>query len=152
MFHEEENRSALTALEAFMTAIEMREIPGVISAYEQSEDVYVFLEGPRWATHGYESVARGWSAYQNSTMGVLGHRWVEGPQLVGSESIVSIQGILDLDYTANGKSNVLRMRMTWVLRKNLDGKWGIVHEHASQPMPDPYGAGDWLDQTTNRTP
>lgn len=66
MFHKAECRSALSALEAFMVAIEAREIPGVLHGYERSEEVYVFIEGPRWASHGYENVARGWSAYQTS--------------------------------------------------------------------------------------
>ena len=144
MFHEAECRSALSALEAFMVAIEAREIPGVLNGYERSEEVYVFIEGPRWASHGYENVARGWSAYQTSPMGVTGHKWIEGPEMIGSETLVSIQGILDLDYKAQERTDVLRLRFTWVLRKDENGKWGIVHEHASQPLADPYGAGDWV--------
>ena len=64
--------------------------------------------------------------------------------MIGSETLVSIQGILDLDYEANERRDVLRLRFTWVLRKDENGKWGIVHEHASQPLADPYGAGDWV--------
>ena len=144
MFHEAECRSALTALERFMRAIESREVQGVIQSYEPSESVYVFLEGPRWATHGHEAVSRGWSAYQTSPMAVTKQTWVEGPECIGSETLVSIQGIVDLEYTAHGKPGELRMRLTWVMRKGDDGEWRIVHEHASQPMNDPYGAGDWV--------
>ena len=40
----------------------------------------------------------------------------------------------------NGK---VPMRLTWVMQRDPD-RWRIVHEHASQPLPDPYGTGDWL--------
>ena len=57
-------------------------------------------------------------------------------------------GVVDYDVSGNGRASRLRMRMTWLLRWEGD-RWRIVHEHGSQPLPDPYGAGDWWPEGEN---
>ncbi|MFN3330574.1 MAG: YybH family protein, partial [Pyrinomonadaceae bacterium] len=104
----------------------------------------VFVEGPRWATFGYEMVVKGWRDFCSSAIKLKDCSWVEGLRTEMHESMGFVAGIVELDVEIEGVSRKIRFRGTFVLRKEEDGKWRIIHEHFSQPMPDPYGIGDWL--------
>ncbi|MCS6873154.1 MAG: nuclear transport factor 2 family protein [Pyrinomonadaceae bacterium] len=128
----------------FRFAVE-KNVEGILDSYSKSEDLLVFVEGPRWATLGYEAVAKGWRDYCISSINLKRCEWVE--VLKGQENgdIGFLAGIVDVEAEINGELRKIRFRGTFVL-KNEGDRWRIVHEHFSQPASDPYGVGDWLKE------
>lgn len=47
-------------------AIKEKRIAEILNSYADSEDLLVFVEGPRWETLGYENVAKGWRDFIGS--------------------------------------------------------------------------------------
>ncbi len=135
---------AVHFVDEFIDAIIAERVPDIISGYDPSDDTYVFLEGPRWSTKTGERVAFGWNAFVDSPIRMVSKKWVEGPFSQVEGTLGWIAGILDLDVDAGTRRITIRLRGSYVLREHAPGVWGIVHEHFSQPMPDPYGLGDWL--------
>lgn len=130
-----------------MDATVAKRLDEIIDSYEPSEAVFVFLEGPRWATHGFAAVATGWTAFIDADFQVRSRRWIGAPEVIGESGLASIQGIFELDTSVGDLDRTVRFRGTWTLRKSTDetdGHWRIVHEHVSIPAEDPYGIGDWL--------
>ena len=132
----------LAAIEAMLNAVIDRRLDEVLDSFSAADDAYVFVEGPRWSTRGGDRIAQGWRAYFDAPIRIDSYRWLEGPFVLGDEPLALVAGILDYAVRGNGKAGTLRMRMSWLLRDE-GGRWRIVHEHGSQPLPDPYGAGDW---------
>lgn len=130
--------------DAFITSIIEERIADIIAGYDPSDDTYVFLEGPRWSTKTGARVATGWEAFVDSPIRMRSHEWVEGPFAVIEGTMGWIAGIIDLTVRAGDRELRIRLRGTYVLREYRPGEWGIVHEHFSQPLADPYGLGDWL--------
>jgi ketosteroid isomerase-like protein len=131
-------------VDGFIDAIIDQRIGDIIAGYDPSDATYVFLEGPRWSTKTGERVAFGWNAFVDSPIQMLAKTWVEGPFSQVQGTMAWIGGILDLDVAAGDRRLTIRLRGTYVLTEHAPGVWGIVHEHFSQPMSDPYGLGDWL--------
>ncbi|MGH3264021.1 MAG: YybH family protein [Sciscionella sp.] len=132
----------LSAAEGMLTAVIGRDLPGVLDSFSAADDVYIFVEGPRWTNRGGGRIAEGWRAYFEAPIRITAFEWVEGPYVFESGTLGQVVGVVDYDVSGNGMAKRLRMRMTWLLRHEGD-RWRIVHEHGSQPLPDPYGAGDW---------
>lgn len=128
----------------FIGTIIGERIAEVISSYDPSDETYVFLEGPRWSTKTGERVAFGWKAFLNSPIRMVSHRWSEGPFAVVEGKMAWIAGIVDLTVRVGDRTVELTLRGTYVLREHRPGEWGVVHEHFSKPLEDPYGLGDWL--------
>ena len=141
-------RTPLGTAEAMLTAVIDKDVDGVLATFSPADDAYVFVEGPRWTTHGGDRIAEGWRAYFRSPVGITAFRWVEGPFVWESDALAQVCGVIDYDIVGDGKAGRLRMRMTWLVRRE-DGEWRIVHEHGSQPLEDPYGAGDWWPEGAN---
>ncbi|MFE3449010.1 nuclear transport factor 2 family protein [Nonomuraea sp. NPDC059194] len=105
-------------------------------------DTLVFIEGPRWQPVGKEAVAQGWRAFADSPA-TTGHSWVSGPNVRQDGDLAVVNGIVHL----GRDEEATRLRITWVLTRAED-RWLVVHEHASQPVPDPWGiGGDWLHRS-----
>lgn len=132
----------LDTAEAMLTAVVDQRLEGVLETFSPEDDAYVFVEGPRWTTHGGDRIKAGWEAYFKAPVGITAFRWVEGPFTWESDTLAQVVGVIDYDIVGDGKAGRLRMRMTWLVRRE-EGRWRIVHEHGSQPLEDPYGAGDW---------
>lgn len=130
------------AADAMLRAVVDRDLDAVLDAFSGAPDAYVFPEGPRWTTRGGGRIEQGWRAYFQAPVGIDGYRWAEGPHTFASGDLGVVVGVLDYDVRGDGRSGRLRMRMTWLLRWE-DDRWRIIHEHGSQPLADPYGAGDW---------
>lgn len=135
-------KSPLEATEAMLQAVVDRDLDAVLDAFSGAPDAYVFPEGPRWTTRGGDRIEQGWRAYFAAPVGIDGYRWIEGPHVFESAALGQVTGVIDYDVHGDGTAGRLRMRMTWLLRDE-GGRWRIVHEHGSQPLADPYGAGDW---------
>ncbi len=125
-------------------AVMARDLPAILDRYAPGDDTYVFVEGPRWSTRGFERIAVGWRAFTEARLTVRSCTWVEGPlsQIVGD--LGWLGGIVELVVDIGGRERHVRLRGTFVMRRSADGAWRIVHEHFSQPAADPYGIGDWL--------
>lgn len=138
--------SALDAVEGMLHALIDRRLDDVLDSFSAADDAYVFVEGPRWTTRGGDRIARGWRAYFDAPIRIDGYRWIEGPFTFGRDGdLAAVAGVIDYDFRGNDRTGRLRMRMTWLLRREKD-RWRIVHEHGSQPLADPYGTGDWWPQ------
>ena len=134
----------ILATQDHFNAIINKEIEKILNSYSTSEDLLVFVEGPRWATLGYENVAQGWRDFINSDIALKQCDWVENLQskIVGEMGFVG--GIVELQAQIKDKMMIIRFRGTFVFEKSSDEEWRIIHEHFSQPAADPYGIGDWL--------
>jgi len=135
-------RTPLETAEAMLTAVVDRSVDDVLATFSPQDDAYVFVEGPRWSTRGGDRIEAGWRAYFKAPIAINAFHWVEGPFVFESDTLAQVCGVIDYDIVGDGKAGRLRMRMTWLVRRE-HGAWRIVHEHGSQPLADPYGAGDW---------
>ncbi len=127
----------------FSAVIESR-VKDIISHYNESPDTYVFVEGPRWSTLGFEKISAGWNGYVGSPIKVKDIRFVEGPHGRVFGDMAWIGHIIEMTVNVNGEEKEIRFRGTFVIGKNENEEWKIEHEHFSQPAQDPYGTGDWL--------
>lgn len=139
-----DEREPVHAMAAFFNAIVARQFDEVTAMYRRSATTYVFVEGPRWSTLGYDRIATGWRAYFESPIQIIGWQWSEGPVVEVWNDGAVVAGLLDLDIRVHETPRTLRVRASFVLVCEQSGLWRIVHEHVSQPMTDPYGIGDWL--------
>jgi ketosteroid isomerase-like protein len=133
-----------STVDALLRAVVARDADAIADSYARRDDLLVFVEGPRWQTQGHEAVARGWRDFCAAPARVTQARLVDGPHAVGSSDMASVAGTVHLVVDQPAGRVELDMRLTWVLQRDADGQWRVVHEHASQPLPDPYGTGDWL--------
>ncbi len=133
----------LDAIKKLITAVGERDLAGILNSYEKSDELYVFLEGPRWSSRTYDSVSTGWTSWINANIHITKHEWIEGPVEVTGGGLASVQGMMNLHTVSPAQTKIIKARGTWVLREGADGEWRIVHEHVSAPMEDPYGTGDW---------
>jgi ketosteroid isomerase-like protein len=130
-----------------LTGLAAGDLDTVLDSFEPGEETYVFVEGPRWTNRGGDSIYAGWRAYFASPIRLRSWRWADGPYVHESGQLAVVIGVVDCDFEVAGADRPLRMRMTWALR-HREHTWRIVHEHGSQPLPDPYGTGDWLHPAT----
>lgn len=128
--------------EKMLTSVVEKDLDGVVSCFSPAPDAYMYVEGPRWTTRGGGNVREGWSAYFAGGFGIGSWKWVEGPQVFADQRLAQVLGVIDYEMIGNGERTPLRLRMTWLMRREEAG-WQIIHEHGSQPLEDPYGAGDW---------
>ncbi len=133
----------IEASEDHFRAISKKETARIIELYAESEDLLVFVEGPRWATLGFENVAKGWRDFCASAITLKKCVWAENlrSKIVGKMGFVG--GIVELTVEINDVIKTIRFRGTFIF-ENQNGVWKIVHEHFSQPAENPYGIGDWL--------
>lgn len=134
--------SAIEAAEGMLDAVKRRDLEAVVDSFSASPDAYMYVEGPRWTTRGGANVRQGWAAYFEAGAGIAEWRWVEGPFTFESGDLAQVMGVIDYQVLGDDVPKHLRLRMTWLLRRE-DDRWRIVHEHGSQPLSDPYGLGDW---------
>jgi ketosteroid isomerase-like protein len=130
-------------VEAHWRAAIERRIDDVAGAYADSDDTYVFPEGPRWSTRGRPAIETGWKAYLQAPFRLTSHTWVEGPLQGASGAFGWCAGVAEFGVTRGAEATRVRFRFSFVLQRAGD-RWRIVHEHFSQPAADPYGTGDWL--------
>ncbi len=135
---------AVAAVESHFRAVVAKDAAEIVGRYVPRQDLYVFVEGPRWSTVGHDAVATGWRAFCAAAMSVRAIDWVEGPRAGVTGEMAWVAGVVDLSVAfADGGQRTVRLRGTHVLERTASG-WQVAHEHFSQPAPDPYGIGDWL--------
>ncbi len=125
------------------TAVIKKDIKTILATYAKSEDLLVFVEGPRWATLGYENVERGWRDFVDADISVLECNWIKHLQSKVAGNMGFLAGVVELKAVIAGNEKKIKFRGTFVFEK-IDSEWKVIHEHFSQPADDPYGIGDWL--------
>lgn len=141
----------LAAVEGLWAAIIRRDADAIVDNYAGEESLHVFVEGPRWQTIGHDAVSRGWRDFCTSPLRVTAIDVTDGPRVfgesgparLGAQATVSAMTRLTYGVVGDDETRQVTFRLTWVLGREAD-RWRIVHEHASQPVADPYGTGDWL--------
>ena len=125
-------------------SVRTKNIEEILNSYAHTEDLTVFVEGPRWQTLGYSKVEKGWRDFNDSPISVEWCDWVEGleAKVIGEMGFVG--GIVEMRVNIKETIKTIRFRGTFVYQKESDGQFRVIHEHFSQPASDPYGIGDWL--------
>lgn len=139
-----ENKLLIEKTKAHFEAVINKNIEKILDYYAQTEDLLIFVEGPRWATLGYKNVEKGWRDFCDSAINVKSCEWIENLTAKTNGEMGFVGGISELRVEINGEPKTIRFRGTFILEKESDGNWRVVHEHFSQPAADPYGIGDWL--------
>lgn len=139
-----ENPDLKSAAESHFAAVADKNIERILDFYTSSENLLIFVEGPRWATLGFENVSKGWRDFCDSAIIVKSCEWVEFLQRKTVGRMGFVAGIVRMNLEIGGEPKSLDLRGTFVLEREADEKWRVVHEHFSQPAADPYGIGDWL--------
>ena len=129
---------------AHFAAVINKDIEKIIDFYAKSDELLVFVEGPRWATLGYNNVAKGWRDFVDSGIVSKNCEWIEFLQAKESGNLGFVAGIVEMNLEINGEPKTIKFRGTFILEREVDDKWRVIHEHFSQPAGDPYGIGDWL--------
>ena len=138
-----ENLLVERTLEHF-DAVRRKDLVSILALYAETEDLLVFVEGPRWQTLGYENVKRGWTDFVDAPITVIGCEWIEHLRSKITGKMGFVAGITELDLAINGEPKTIRFRGTFIFEQDDAGEWKVVLEHFSQPAADPYGIGDWL--------
>jgi len=138
------NQELIEKSKAHFRAVIEKDIETIINFYAKSEDLLIFVEGPRWVTLGYEKVEKGWRDFVDTAIVVKDCNWVEFLESSVSEKSGFVAGIVEMNLEINGQPKIIKYRGTFVFEKDPAGEWKVIHEHFSQPAADPYGIGDWL--------
>ena len=125
-------------------AVAEKKIDQILGFYADSQDLLVFVEGPRWATISFEKVAKGWRDFCDSAISVKSCEWIENLESKVFTDSGFVAGIVEMKVEINGELKTIRFRGTFNFQKEADGNWRVIHEHFSQPAENPYGIGDWL--------
>lgn len=124
-----------------------KNLQGILDKYVADEETYVVLEGPRLTSKGFTKISKGWGDFCLSPIQLNSIEWTEGPFAEETAEMAWVSGIIRLQVQLNEKNFDNIFRASFVLIRPR-GKWQIHHEHVSVVHPDPYGIGDWLQQTT----
>ncbi len=138
------SENLIAATENHFKAVLTKDVEKIINFYSSSEDLLVFVEGPRWRTLGFKNVSKGWRDFADSKISVTKCEWVECLEARETENMGFVGGISELTVEIDGNINIIRFRGTFIFEKDEQGSWKVIHEHFSQPAADPYGIGDWL--------
>lgn len=112
---------------------EQRDLDGIMSHYVQGDKLFVFDAYPPRQYVGWEAFRGDWKNFIDNLKGPISYK------------LGDLQAFGDADFgythmiqyirgtTQDGKPFALNLRETDVYRK-IDGKWMIVHVHASVPV------------------
>lgn len=121
-------------LQSYSAAVYAKDVDAFTALYD--DDITVFDMWGRWAYRGIEA----WRSMAAEWFGSLGDER-SSPEFSDIEvdvadTVAAAHAFLTFrGLSADGKE-LRRMdnRLTWVLRKNRDGAWKVVHEHSSAPV------------------
>lgn len=132
----------MARMESLFAAIAAKDMVGIEACYLNDPSLLVFVEGPRMRNVGWESIRVGWRHFLDASMELRGYAW-------GEDLLIRVRGDAGFvaatnryDWRIKDRDLTLEMRGTWAMERG-NGEWRIVHEHASFPHANPYGAGDW---------
>jgi len=121
-------------IEAWAAAIRAKDIDAVMRHYAQ--DVVVFDVMPPLFVRGAEAYRRNWQGWFDALDGQADFQFVE-LHLEVSDNLAYCFSVNRLRARyRDGAKHDAQTRATVCFRK-IDGRWLVVHEHASVPMPVP---------------
>jgi uncharacterized protein (TIGR02246 family) len=128
-----DNQDIRDMLDGYRTAVYDKDVDAFVSLYD--EEVMVFDMWGRWVFRGLAD----WRAMATDWFSSLGTelsspefhdvRITAGDTVAAVHAFLTFRGLSDAGKELRAMDN----RITWVLRKNSDGAWKIVHEHSSAP-------------------
>ena len=126
-------------------AAERRDLDGIMSHYVRGDRLFVFDMYPPRAYIGWDAFRGDWKNFIDALKGPISYKLGEleaesDGEFGYTHMIQYIRGT-----TQDGKPFVLNLRETDVYRK-IDGKWMIVHVHASVPVDLKTAQGDFLSK------
>jgi uncharacterized protein (TIGR02246 family) len=123
-------------LEAYAAAVRAKDVDAFVALY--ADDVRNFDLWERWSYDDRDT----WHAMVTEWFGSLGDDVVEvefdeiraeaGDDVAGVSAFTTYRALSPAGEELRSMNN----RLTWVLRKDADGSWKIVHEHTSAPAGD----------------
>jgi ketosteroid isomerase-like protein len=121
------------AQESIAADAEARDLDGIMSNYLHSDELYVFDVYPPRAYIGWYAFRKDWENFLQVYEGPIIYKMVDmDVDTDGKLGCVHvIEHIAGID--KQGKKKELNLRVTEIYRK-INGKWQIVHEHASVPV------------------
>jgi uncharacterized protein (TIGR02246 family) len=121
-------------LERYRTAVYTKDVDSLIELYD--EDVRVFDMWSRWLYRGsteWRKPAQEWFTSLGDGRSSPEFHDVQievGDRVAAVHAFITYRGL-----SADGKElRSMDNRISWVLRKDGDGAWKIVHEHSSAPV------------------
>ena len=131
--HMTEEKEIQAVLDRYRTAVYSKDVDAFIGLYD--EDARVFDLWGRWLYRGsaeWRKTAEEWFGSLGADRSSPEFHDVQievGDGLAGVHAFVTYKGL-----SADGKElRSMDNRITWVLRKNRDGAWKVIHEHTSAP-------------------
>jgi uncharacterized protein (TIGR02246 family) len=123
-------------LKAYADAVRAKDVEGFLALY--ADDVRTFDLWSVWSYDGKpalrEMVAEWFGSLGTDTVEVEFDevRSESGDDVTAVSAFTTFRGI-----SAEGEElRSMNNRLTWVLRKDADGRWKIAHEHTSAPAGD----------------
>jgi len=120
-------------LDRYRTAVYDKDVESFIALYD--DDTRVFDLWSKWLYRGsaeWRKPAEEWFTSLGDDLSSPEFHDVEieiGEGLAAVHAFVTYRGL-----SADGKElRSMDNRITWIVRKNADGDWKIVHEHTSAP-------------------
>ncbi len=138
------NQELIEKSKVHFKAVIEKDIEKIINFYSETEDLLVFVEGPRWRTLGFNNVSKGWRDFADSKINVSDCEWADCIESQVTDKMGFVAGIVEMKIEIDGLISNIRFRGTFIFEKDSAGNWKVIHEHFSQPAADPYGIGDWL--------
>jgi len=120
-------------LDRYRTAVYTKDVDGFIELYD--EDARVFDLWGRWLYRGSAE----WRKSAEEWFGSLGTERsspeFDDVQIAMDDGVAAMHAFVKYKGLSADGTELRSMdnRITWVLRKNGDGAWKILHEHTSAP-------------------
>ena len=123
-------------LESYRDAVYAKDVEAFVAIF--ADDVRVFDMWGTWSHDGIDS----WREMAVGWFGSLGDELVrvefdDVQTTVGYDTAVLSAFVTFAGLSADGAElRSMNNRLTWILRRESDGAWKIVHEHTSAPAGD----------------
>jgi uncharacterized protein (TIGR02246 family) len=129
--------------ESIAAGAQARDLDAIMSNYLHSDKLYVFDVYPPRAYIGWDAFRKDWQNFLEAYKGPITYKMVDmDVDTDGKLGCVHvIEHVAGTD--KEGKKMELNIRVTEIYRK-VNGKWQIVHEHASVPVDLNTGKADVL--------
>jgi uncharacterized protein (TIGR02246 family) len=131
------------AQQSIAAGAEARDLDAIMSNYLHSDKLYVFDVYPPRAYIGWNAFRKDWKNFLDAYKGSITYKIVDmDVDTDGKYGCVHV-----IEHAAGNDKNGTRMelniRVTEIYQK-IDGKWQIIHEHASVPVDIKTGKADLL--------
>jgi ketosteroid isomerase-like protein len=131
--------------EGIAASAEKRDLAAIMKNYPRGDTLVVFDVAPPRQYIGYDAFQKDWQRFLDMFADPISYR-MEDLNVVADGNMAYARMIQHVKAKSrSGKPLDLYIRVTDVLRKT-DGKWLIIHEHASFPVNMTTGKADFLSK------